>query len=934
MMLNSVQQTAVHHTNGPLLIVAGAGTGKTTVITERIKYLIQDKKIDPYHIFAATFTEKAAEEMRSRLDAVMPFGYLEPWLGTFHGLCQRLLQTEGLEIGINPNFKIMTQTDQWMFIREHLYEFNLEYYRPLGNPSKYISSLIKFFSRLADETITPETLMQHAATEADETEAKRLMELGAVCQQYQQLKYKHAVLDFGDLINQSLRLFRERSNIREKYQKQFQYMLIDEFQDTNYAQFELIKLLAPPESNPNLTVVGDDDQSIYKFRGASISNILAFKDVYPKAKEIVLSENYRSGQPILDVAYQSIQQNNPDRLEATLHINKKLTAQPKTDAQPVVLQYDTIEDEVNGTVQQIIQLITKENLSYKDIAIITRSNGQLEPYANVLKAVGIPYQLVANRGLYDQEEIGDLLTFLKVLIDPSDGLSLFQLSQNTVFGCDSKHMLELLKLAKAKSTSLWEELDHPKLRQLIESFQAKIGTHTVSKLLYEFIDTTGYVKQFTDTDSIENQLKIKNLNLFFNQLKRFESTAVDKSVMSFLNTYESWTEAGENPGQSQIEDIDTVSLMTIHASKGLEFAAVFVGSLVAGRFPSNNRKEFLEIPDALIKESLPTGDEHLEEERRLFYVAVTRAKRWLYLTFAEDVGGARKRKVSGFVKETGLPIQVMKHDQQQITFHTSLAVPEPRYLKEGKYIIDTVSYSQIDTFDMCPLKYKYRYLLQIPAPPHHSLSFGRTIHQTLFTFHSLEQQGKTPSEAELLSLYQDNFIEEGYEDSTHKQQNFDAGLIAMKDYFKGYKQIFGKPILLEQSFRLKLPTATLVGKIDRIDQDNDGQYEIIDYKTGSHKDQKKVDKDEQLTIYALAAKEALNIPTSRMSLYFLRRTDEGKPPEKITTTRTEDQLAKAKLKLIDRVASMQTSTFPAKPDPVTCGFCEYYSLCPFASKKK
>ncbi len=947
MKLNASQQTAVHHTVGPLLIVAGAGTGKTTVITERIKYLIEVKAVDPYSIFAATFTEKAAEEMRGRLDTVMPFGYREPWLGTFHGLCERLLQAEGLEIGLSPNFKIMTQTDQWMFIREHLYDLNLNYYRPLGNPSKYISSLIKFMSRLSDETITPQTLIEYAEkmketneSDAAVTEAIRLTELGQVFAKYQQLKHEHELLDFGDLINQSVRLLKERPNIQEKYRHQFQHILIDEFQDTNYAQFELIQLLAPPAEHPNLTVVGDDDQAIYRFRGASVSNILQFKNIYPKSTEIILSDNYRSGQLILDAAYKSITLNNPDRLETILHINKKLFAQNNHGAHPTVYQFDTIEDEVNWTVQQIIELVTQQNISYKDIAVIARANSQLGPYANALKAAGIPYQLVANRGLYDQDEIVALLTFLKVLVDPVDSLSLFQLSQSQVFNCDPRRMLELLKQAKVKSTSLWEEVsaettdsNSAKLVTYIRDFQSQISQKTVSQLLYQFIESAGYLTPFIETESIENQLKIKNLNLFFSQLKRFEQSSNDKSAVNFLDTFELWSEAGENPGQSQIEDIDTVSLMTVHAAKGLEFAAVCVGSLVAGRFPSNNRKEFIEIPDALIKESLPQGDEHLEEERRLFYVAVTRAKQWLYLTFAEDVGGSRKRKVSGFVTETGLPIQVIKSDHHQLPLHSSLTVTEPRYLKEGKFVIDTVSYSQIDTFEMCPLKYKYRYLLQIPAAIHQSLSFGRTIHQTLYIFHTLEMQGKHPDEAALLQLYQDTFIEEGYEDPTHKQQRFNAGLTAMKDYYQNYRQLFGTPLLLEQSFRLKLPTATLIGKIDRIDQDTNELYEIVDYKTGSHKDQKKVDKDEQLTIYALAAKEVLQLPIAQMSLYFLERTDDGKVGEKITTQRTEDQLVKAKSKLINRIETMQTSEFKAKPDPVTCGFCEYQPLCPFASKK-
>jgi DNA helicase-2/ATP-dependent DNA helicase PcrA len=946
MTLNSQQLQAAKYDKGPLLIVAGAGTGKTTVITERIKYLIEEKNVDPYHIFAATFTQKAADEMLARLDQVMPLGYREPWLGTFHSLCDRLLREEGLEIGLNPGFTIMTTTDQWIFLKKHLFDFDLAYYRPLGNPNKFITALIKFFSRLSDEDVSltefqdvVNGMLDVAETEDEKVEAARLGELVKAFATYQSLKHTDSVLDFGDLITLTLKLFRDRPNILAKYLEQFKYVLIDEFQDTNYAQYQLTKLLAPPQINPNLTVVGDDNQSIYKFRGASVSNILEFINDYPRAERVVLTANYRSNQAILDSAYRLIKNNDPDTLEAKLGISKQLVAtQPKrtrTHPKPMIFQFPTLDAEVSWTIREIVRLVTHEALTYQDIAILTRANSQLEPYIQALKKAGLPYQVISNRGLFDTEEIKNLIIFLKVLADPEDSQLLFQLSQTPVFKLDDGLVFKALKTSKTRSRSLWAELQTLTdkkthfLITTINDFQKNAGVLPVSQLVFEFIESTHYLQPLIEVDSLENQLKIKNLNLFFSRLQRFEEAGDDKTLTSFLDVLELWSEAGENPPEAQIEDIDTLSLMTVHAAKGLEFSAVFVGSLIAGRFPSQNRRDPIGMPEALIKETLPTGDEHLEEERRLFYVALTRAKHFLYLTFAQDVGGARRRQMSGYLRELDLPVTQIKTTPSGLQFTPHSEPPSSRHLKGGHYLIDRVSYSQIDTFKACPLKYKYRYLLQIPASPHHSLSFGRTVHATLYAFHNLKMHGQPVTQARLLKLYKDNFIDEGYLGAEHKKQRFASGLQVMKDYYRQYRGILGQPKFLEQKFQIKLDQATLVGKIDRIDEVSPGKYAILDYKTGTAKDQKKVDQDEQLTIYALSAQKALNLPVDDLCLYFIENGG-----HKIMTRRSSGQLTAASEKLQKDINTMRESRFPAKPDPVKCGYCEYVNLCPFAARPK
>jgi DNA helicase-2/ATP-dependent DNA helicase PcrA len=939
MKLNTSQLQAIKHQSGPLLIVAGAGTGKTTVITERIKYLIKDQTIDPQHIFAVTFTQKAAEELVNRLDQVMPMGYRTPWLGTFHSLCERLLKLEGLEIGLAPNFQILTATDQWLLLKQHLFDLPLNYYRPLGNPNRFISALIKVFSRLQDEDIAPDDFaklahqkQKKALTNEDKIEAERLQELSQTFQSYQQIKLDQALYDFGDLISLTLKLFRERPNLLSKYRQQFSHVLVDEFQDTNIAQYELIKLLAPSLKNPNLTVVGDDNQAVYKWRGASVSNILHFKQDYPKSTLIVLNQNYRSTQPILDAAYTLIKNNDPDTLEAKLGISKKLYSNSslKTN-EAAVISAPALDDEVDWTVKKIIDLVINHHVTYQDIAILTRANNHLEPYIQALKSAGLPYQVVSNRGLFDQSEIRSLIYFIRVLIDPHDSIALFQLILEHPFNLNSALVLAANKKASRTSTTLWDQLldsqDEVVQQSLttLQAFQDQTRTQATSTILYQYIQQSQYLKPLLETESIQNSLKIKNLNLFFQRLKQFELTNEETSVTNFMAAYESWVEAGENPGQAQIEDIDTINLMTVHAAKGLEFSAVFTGSLIAGRFPSQNRKDPIQLPNELVKETLPKGDEHIQEERRLMYVAMTRAKSFLYLTHATDMGGIRKRRPSGFLPETNLkPLDI---PAQSDLVAGSTKNPVVQYAAEGKYDITRLSYSQIDTFKACPLKYKYRYLLQIPSPPHHSVSFGRTIHATLQAFHQREMQGQTPNEADLLTLFADNFISEGYDSIKHRDERFKAGEIALKQYFQDYQKLFARPLMLEQTFTLMLDGIKFVGKIDRVDQLPDGSHAIIDYKTGNAKDQKKVDRDEQLTIYALAAKNALGLTVKDLSLYFIDSN------QKVTSRRSDKQLESAKLKLNQTIQDIKQSTFPAKPDPVKCGFCEYHDLCPYSAAK-
>jgi len=321
--LNKEQLKAVRHENGPLLIIAGAGTGKTTVVTEIIKNLILKKNVKPSEILALTFTEKAAREMEERVDKIMPYGYTQMWISTFHSFCDRILRQEAIHIGLNPSYKLMTEAESILLLRTNLFKFNLNYFRPLGNPNKFLNGLLSHFSRLRDEDVSTEEYLKFAKNlnkdKLEKEEAEKTLELANAYKNYEELKIKEGALDFSDLITFTLKLFRTRKNILKQYQQQFKHILVDEFQDTNYAQNELAILLTGKEKN--ITVVGDDDQSIYRFRGSSISNIIQFKKRFPNAEIITLIKNYRSTKEILDKSYKLIQNNNPDRLEIKQKIN-------------------------------------------------------------------------------------------------------------------------------------------------------------------------------------------------------------------------------------------------------------------------------------------------------------------------------------------------------------------------------------------------------------------------------------------------------------------------------------------------------------------------------------------------------------------------------------------------------------------------------------
>ncbi len=1063
--LNQAQREAVTYGEGPLLIVAGAGTGKTTVITRRIAWLIREGRAKGDEILGLTFTDKAAGEMEERVDRLLPMGYVDLWISTFHSFGERILRAHAIDIGLPNEFKLLDTTAQWLLVRKNFQKFDLDYYRPLGNPTKFIHALIKHFSRAKDEGVGPDEYLEYVdglksdigagestggaiikkkfkvqsskfkgssksevqngdmemnETMADESDAGRLEEIAKAYKVYEQLLLDEGALDFGDLIMYTLRLLKERPKILMHYRRQFKYILVDEFQDTNWAQYELVKLLAEPRThadftrtdaearlNSNLTVVADDDQSIYRFRGAAMSNILQFKKDYPKAASVVLAQNYRSAQAILDLSYQFIQMNNPNRLEAQQGIVKKLTSAGNEAAKIREFVAKTAEEETQMVVNAIVKIkqsplrpsaseASEPALTWNDFAVLVRANSQADAFIQALNRAQIPSQYVASRGLYTKSVILDVVNWLKLLDNYHESASMWRVLNIPSFKMPWDDVVELTSHARKVSISLYEALKgaraipaistdgHRAITEvlgLIERQTQAARTLTVGKVALQFLEESGYLSFLAKLPEADAKEQFSYLDQFYKAISAFEQSLPHANVKQFLEAHEMELESGDAGSLENTfeEGPEAVKVMTVHAAKGLEFHTVFIVQLVDKRFPSLERGDPIELPLPLVKEIVPEGEVHLEEERRLLYVAMTRAKQNLYFTRAEDYGGMRKKKPSQFLFELGLAgegdeVTGGKREEKIEASKRQYHAPT-RLVSEGvigasqgiNQLPAKFSFTQLKAFETCPYQYRFAHILHVPVKGRFTFSFGRTMHQTLQQFFALMRAREgaqadlfgaasttrrdglqsVPPLKVLLQLYEKNWIDDWYESKQHKTEYFEKGKRILEEFHVKLSQEPPLPLYLEQGFNLKLVdankrlhdaskrqtigvgaygntsilTVTIKGVIDRIDE-TEGGAEIIDYKTGRAKNLDTADKD-QLLIYQIAAREVLGLRPLRLTYYYL---DEQKP---VTFLGTEEEIAKIKEKIFKTIAEIKSSDFHATPSPQKCRFCDFRGICEF-----
>jgi DNA helicase-2/ATP-dependent DNA helicase PcrA len=970
--LNAEQLEAVTHGEGPLLIVAGAGTGKTKVITNRIAYLIASKRAEPSQILALTFTEKAAAEMEERVDLLVPYGYAESWIGTFHSFGEHVLRDHAMDLGLTPEYRVLSRAEQIIFLREHLFDLPLRRYRPLGDPTKHLAEIVSLISRAKDEALSPSEyleeavrLLAEAGDEKSRGAAEAHREMAQVFEAYEELKVEAGCIDFGDQVCLPLRLFRERPEVLAEYQQRFPFVLVDEFQDTNVAQFELLRLLAGKKTN--ITVVGDDDQSIYRFRGAALGNILSFGEHYPEARTVVLRKNYRSTAPILDASYRLIRHNDPHRLESSYDIDKRLV--PRTDSgSPVILHRSRTPDEeadwVAGTIRKAVE---DEGASWGDVAVLVRARVEAKPVMRGLNLHDIPYQVGTGESLYKQPEVRAAISFLRCVADPDDSVSLFELAGSEIYAFPPVELARLNAHASRANKTLFQLFSDVAPDRRAESEEPDTGTaepsrgpidldsetgalagriaehlevhvalaveRTTGEVLHEFLSNSGYLERLTSDEDPQAEQRVLNLAKFFQLLQHHCQVLKEDRVRHFVAYLDLLMESGEDPKEAEWDpQADAVRLLTVHQAKGLEFPRVFMVSLVEQKFPRRARPRALQLPESLLKGLVGGKEGHTHEERRLFFVGMTRAKDVLYLSAAEDYGGKRLRKLSRFVGEA-LDLPKLTVSAQPLTARETIelyrSAPSGQTTAPGAGLgaLSLTPY-QVEDYLTCPLKYRFVHRLRVPVLTHHRVAYGNAVHKAIRAYLSGKKAGKPIGLEELLELFQVFWSSEGYLSREHEEERFEEGKRALTSFHAEEEADETIPLLVESEFSFSVGDDTVRGRWDRVDRRRTGAV-IIDYKTSDVTDQKKADKRArdslQLAIYALGFCRTRDELPATVELRFVQTGLTG------SAHIGPDRLEEVEEKIREVSAGVREERFPANPKPVYCPYCAYERICPHSA---
>jgi DNA helicase-2/ATP-dependent DNA helicase PcrA len=967
LQLNEAQRRAITHGDGPLLVIAGAGTGKTRVITERIRHLLEsDASLLGENILGLTFTRKAAGEMKARVVKAVGERGKDVLLATFHSFCETILKE------VDPNRLALEPVDHWILLRRNLARLKLEKYRRLAEPGQFLSDFIAFFSRCQDELVSSEDYQAFADQLAaeleqekhtlDEDTYKERAEQVALQQEIARayraseeiLRDKRAIAING-LIAEAVALLKSDEKRRRQLQERFKYILVDEFQDTNIAQLELLHLLSG--DSRNIVAVGDNDQAIYRFRGASFGSFKLFLQRFTGWKDgqdstqhrVALTENYRSTPNILRVATQAIGMN-----EVSPEFPKKVLQPNKAEGEKIrIAELESAEAEAVWVAGELERL-HKAGRRWRDFAVLYRQHAHRDQLVEELSLRKIPF-VITKLSILEHPLVRDVLAYLRLIAFPYDDVACARVLSAPAWHLTAEDLVRLAeRAAKKRGTALYDVLQAP---QGELPFDASHGACTT---LLEFMgeqrktmrrrtarEILGDLVEWLEVPQRAGAQDRKYVNQLGQFVKDWEPKSETRGLPEFLEYLEYFEQAG---GTLSLEDDapgEAVQLMTVHGAKGLEFSHVFLLRVNSNAFPARSRAPLFEFPLRLMKEELPQGDFHIQEERRLFYVALTRAQERLTITTVTE----KKNKVPVFIEDIVMDPALKRRDILQLAPKVREGKEEKNAERKGgeKGLFSAgegppkifsriakwaeefhpaapeplkLSSSAVENYRKCPQQYAFSYLWSLKEGPRATLSFGSVMHTTIKRFMEQLKKGfKLPFE-EVQRIYETEWSSAGYEDEYQEAEYKKDGLEQLRTFHASMVAEAANVLEQEKGFELPLDNdVILTGRMDQVNGLGRGDVEIVDYKTGRPKKEADARKDLQLSIYALAAKEIFEWNPVRLVFHYLQNNTTQ------VTTRDAKQIEEAEKIVQETAADMRAKQFPTKPG-FACRSCAYQMICP------
>ena len=963
--LNEAQRRAITHRDGPLLVIAGAGTGKTRVITERIRHLLQsDPSLSGENILGLTFTDKAAGEMKSRVVRTVGERGKDVTLKTFHAFCDSLLKNR------DPDRRMLDKVDHWILLRRNLSRLQLDRYRRLAEPGQFLNDFVEFFSRCQDELVSCDDYQRYVDQLGADLEAERHQldadtlaerqetiareqEIARAYRASQELLGEKKCSSFGTLITGAVELLERDAELRSSLQNRFRYILVDEFQDTNIAQLRLLELLV--NDVKNIFAVGDNDQAIYRFRGASFGSFKLFLERFAGWREgqdstpfrVSLVENYRSTPNILRVATQVIAQNtvSADFPKKVLHDNKPAGEKIR------IIELPTAEDEARWVTTELERL-HKAGRRWREFAILYRAHNHRDELVRELSRRKIPF-VISRLNILEHPLVKDVLAYLRLIATPYDDISVARVLSAPAWQLAPNDLLRFAERARKERIRIYDVLQSqqpplpfdPSHSALVELLRFTTGQRKTMKrrdarhILADLFDWLEIYQSAQGQDTAY----VKRLAEFVKDWEAKSDTRKLPELIEYLDYFE---QAGGAICLEEDAPGDAVRLMTVHGAKGLEFPHVFILRVNKGKFPQPERPRVFDFPVALMKEGAPEEQFHNQEERRLFYVALTRAEERLTITTLTE----KKGRVPPFIEDILMEPSVQRKDVLQLAPNAVPAVAAPANgaatatgslfaaLERPKIFSRIAAWAEtslptppeplelnpsaIDTYRKCPQKYLFAYLWLLQEGPKATLTFGRVMHATIRRVMHEFKRGNRVKFEEVERLFNTEWSAVGYEDDYQELEYKKDGVEQLRALHQTLMETDAEILELEKKFTLPVENCiVLTGRIDQVNSLGRKDVEIIDYKTGKAKKESEARKDLQLSIYAIAAKEIFELNPARLVFHYLQDNSRQE------TTRSTKQLDEA-LEIVQGVAAdIRARSFAAK-ESFACRSCAYRAICP------